>query len=140
MIIDNDDIIMMLPSDRRSIVAPDLSLKSKVFSNNTSNMNAYIEQILIEGWRMHVVDQNRGRCYYRSKEITLPVWAMRKSVEYKLWYISHEVSHAFAGHRAHHGPMFMQWLKTICPLESQAHELGYKPKNAILSGIGCFDF
>ena len=129
-----------LDTDRRMIVIADLTHNHSIFSNNTAIMNEHLDILLSTDWRIHLVNQNRGRCYYRSREITLPAWMLKRAVDYRLWYISHEMSHAFAPINAMHGPEFMAWLKIICPLESQMHEIGYKPKNAILAGIGCFDF
>jgi len=90
-----------------------------------------------QGWRIYSVKQTRGRCYPREKVITIPVWAIeRKDITFKIWYISHELAHAYEGCLDSHGPRFMEWLKRICPANCIEHELGYKPRNAAAAGIG----
>lgn len=89
-----------------------------------------------EGWKFYAVDQDRGRCYYGSRVITIPVWVItRRSIGERIWYISHELAHSFAGWRANHGSDFMEELKRICPPEFVHFELGYKPRNASAAGI-----
>lgn len=89
------------------------------------------------GWKIFTVRQKRGRCYYRSKTITIPTWVvdMNREGTEKAWYIAHEISHSFAGWHAKHGPEFMRTLMMVCPKESVHWELGYKPKNAASAGI-----
>lgn len=93
-----------------------------------------------EGWRIYVVAQNRGRCYYYHKVITIPLFACNRSKEYLSWYLAHELSHAEAAklHGMHipaHGQEFMTALKNICPAEFLHFETNYKPKNAFAAGI-----
>lgn len=88
------------------------------------------------GWRFFPVDQSCGRCFYAEKVITIPLWAIQdKRIGYLVWYVSHEIAHIYAGYRALHGPIFMEWLKKICPKEFQHYEIGYKPRNAVAAGI-----
>lgn len=91
-----------------------------------------------KGYAIHVVDQNRGRCYYRDRVITIPLFAIRRTTEYKIWYLSHEMAHAYVnlkGKCDNHGPNFMQELISICPENAIHHEIGYKPRNAAAAGI-----
>lgn len=98
----------------------------------------YYRELSNQGWMFWVVDQRRGRCYYGKKQITIPLWATKRSKDYLTWYIAHEMSHAYAGHLADHGPKFMEQLKRICPNDCIKHELGYKPRNAASAGITQF--
>jgi hypothetical protein len=95
------------------------------------------------GYTFYAVNHTRGHCYYSRRVITIPVWAMVKSKEYKQWYIAHEIAHGFAGHSAHHGPAFMTELIRLCPANAIHFELGYKPRLAANAGIvskGSYDF
>ena len=98
---------------------------------------SYHLQNLIEHFKyeIFVVDQQRGRCYFSEKVITIPVWAFKHGKEYLDWYLSHELAHAYAGPFAKHGPLFMKKLKEICPANAIHLELGYKPRNAAAAGI-----
>ncbi len=92
------------------------------------------------GWKFYPANQDRGRCYYSGKVITIPVWAIVRDMSgthpgYKTWYISHEMAHAYDASRSNHGDPFMQLLKEICPPEFVHWELGYKPRNAARNGI-----
>lgn len=91
--------------------------------------------LLSQGWKIYLVSQKRGRCYYMSKTITIPLWCLDSSKPgYKIWYIAHEFAHTFArGHN--HDAKFMQELIRICPPEYVHYELGYKPRNAAAAGI-----
>lgn len=103
-----------------------------------SPMNSHYRELRAKGWRFYVVKQTRGRCYFRINTITIPDWVLRKDTKqsgYLCWYCSHEMAHAYAGIAAKHGPMFMLWLKVICPTEYQQYELGYKPMHASSAGI-----
>lgn len=92
------------------------------------------------GWKFFVVNQTRGRCYFRRKVITIPAWVVStKGVDYKEWYITHEMAHAYQWlddkYCDSHGPKFMTMLMSLCPPESVHYELGYKPRNAAAAGI-----
>lgn len=90
-------------------------------------------------WRIYAVNQDRGRCYYRAKVITIPVWVIKIGGTELCWYFCHEMAHAYnfmAGTCDNHGPNFMAWLIRICPENAIEHELGYKPRNAAAAGIG----
>lgn len=98
-------------------------------------LRSHYRELKRRGWKFYVVAQSRGRCYYHDKVITIPTFAARAEPDYKVWYIAHEMAHAYAGHQAAHGPIFMMWLKIICPASSAHYELGYKPGNAAAAGI-----
>lgn len=90
------------------------------------------------GWQIVVVFQQRGRCYYADKTITIPVWAIHNHKKnYWVWYVAHEMSHASLDWRIqdNHGPNFMKALKMICPADCIHYELEYKPQNAAQAGI-----
>lgn len=106
-----------------------------LFQDVPESVKVYARQILSEGWKIYTVDQSRGRCYGGDKVITIPVWAIRKSLDYRTWYIAHELAHAYDKCIHGHGPEFMEWLKKICPANSIHRELGYKPRNARAAGI-----
>ena len=90
-----------------------------------------------EGYTLWVTDTKRGRCSYKSGTITVPIWTIRRGVEYMLWYACHEIAHtmAIATRGDAHGPKFMAALISICPEDSLHHELGYKPRLAAAAGI-----
>ena len=100
-------------------------------------------ELIQDGWRIEIVKQSRGRCYYQSKLITVPEWALRDSREgFKTYYLCHEMAHAFHyqspgfDHNADpHGSQFMDWLIRICPKQYLHYELGYKPRYAAAAGI-----
>lgn len=92
------------------------------------------------GWDFSVVNQDRGRCHYQLKEITVPAWAFSRGLDYLFYYLSHELAHIFAGHQAAHGPIFMTEFKKICPTNLQHFELFYKPKLAAAARITAKDF
>lgn len=95
-------------------------------------LSQYYKELRAQGYKFYVVDQSRGRCYYISKLITIPIWAIKRGISYLTWYIAHEMSHAYA-YTMHkdrgHGPFFQQQLLRICPSEYVHHENGYKPKH-----------
>jgi hypothetical protein len=108
-----------------------------MFTDVPESVKDIARKFRADGWKYYAVSQQRGRCYYRPKVITIPQWVIeQKDITKKIWYISHEISHASAGWRAAHGPEFMETLKQICPENSIHHELGYKPRNAAAAGIG----
>jgi hypothetical protein len=112
--------------DRMADIFKDVPMSIKIIAK---------ELVTVDGWKIYSVSQRRGRCYYQSKTITIPVWAMDdKRVGYKTWYISHEIAHTFA-RGDNHGQKFMKELKRICPQEYVHYELGYKPRNASIAGI-----
>jgi hypothetical protein len=117
-----------------SLISPDHM--PLLFKDVPASVKEHGKQCLAEGWKIFTVKQERGKCYYQSKVITIPTWVIdHRSVEEKTWYISHEIAHKHAGWHAKHGPEFMEWLKRICPSESIHFELGYKPRNAASAGI-----
>ena len=101
-----------------------------------SNVLAVKESLGKQGWIFWVVNQNRGRCYYEHKVITIPSWvyASDQSKDYHVYYLAHEMAHTQSV-GDHHGPRFMAAFMRICPESLQHHEIGYKPKNAIAAGI-----
>lgn len=110
--------------------------RASLFENVPESVKNYARTLRDRhGWKFYPVSQNRGRCYYRGKVITIPVFAILRPTDYKTWYISHEMAHAFDTSRSNHGDPFMRILKDICPPEWVHHELGYKPRNAARNGI-----
>lgn len=111
-----------------------IDLAPRLFLNCPDSVKSIGKQLISNGWKFYVVDQNRGRCYYNHKIITIPSWAIHKSVEYKTWYICHEMAHTFTKGDSH-GQKFMAKLIEICPENCVHFELEYKPRNAIAAGI-----
>jgi hypothetical protein len=109
----------------------------RIFQGVPDSVRAHGKQLLSEGWKIYAVKQKRGRCYYKGKAgvITIPVWAINRAMEYKTWYICHELAHAFDKTKSNHGPEFMRILQEICPANCVHFEIGYKPRNAIAAGI-----
>ena len=90
-----------------------------------------------KNWMFYAVSQRCGRCYYSQRVITIPKWAIISPKQgYKIYYIAHELAHAYDDKRSGHGDPFMQRLIEICPPEWLHYELGYKPRNAARNGIG----
>lgn len=119
----------------------------KVNDKLTSNFDKFVPDTALSfynaceaiGWSFAIVHQTRGHCYYSSKTVTVPAWAMLKGREYYHWYIAHELAHIKAP-SGNHDATFMQALKELCPAESLKHELSYKPREAFKAGIFCLDF
>ena len=112
-------------------------LKMQLFQNVPESVKAYARELQGKDWRFYAVSQDRGTCYLDAKVITIPDWVIiKRPIKEKIWYISHELSHAFDTSRSAHGPAFMSILKDICPEDCIEYELGYKPRNARAAGIG----
>lgn len=112
----------------------DVALTAALPSLVSPSVSEFVREREAAGWKFYVVIQSRGRCYYRSLVITLPVWALKREIEYRDWYVSHEIAHTFAiGHS--HDKLFMEALVRICPARSLYFELGYKLKAASSVGI-----
>ena len=108
----------------------------EIFRGVPESVKVYAKKLLADGWKIYPVKQSRGRCYYREKVITIPVWVIdRGNIKKKTWYISHEIAHALDITRSHHGDAFMEKRKEICPADCIHFELGYKPRNAARAGI-----
>jgi len=105
-----------------------------IFENVPDSVKNHARHLLRNGWKIYLVDQSRGYCYYLSKTITIPMWVTSKELGRKIWYISHEMAHAY-NRKDGHGLEFMQTLQDICPPEFTHYELGYKPRNAKRAGI-----
>ena len=106
----------------------------------SSSLSPYYKELIQNGWQFYAVNQQRGRCYYRDKVITIPLWALEalqqvKKPNYWIWYVAHEMSHAFDKTYSNHGFEFMMQLKRICPADCVHYELNYKPANASAAGI-----
>lgn len=116
--------------------------KRILLKNLLPSVKAFYTELLFKDWRIYVVSSRRGWCKYKTKEISIPLWAVLKGSDYANWYVAHEMSHAFvyeAGYRnEQHGQVFMTFLKNICPAEFLHLELGYKPRNANSAGISQF--
>lgn len=114
----------------------DWAITLDMYDGMDSRVLKYKDELVSQGWRFFVVNQTRGRCYSYEKVITLPEWIYsKKDINYRNWYISHEMAHAYDMCKHSHGQEFMEWLKKICPYEYIHHELGYKPRNATQAGI-----
>lgn len=110
-------------------------LMPELFKNVPDTLKIVAKDLLSNEWDIYVVDHNRGRCYYDTKTITIPAWAITKrDIGYKIYYIAHEFAHAFT-RGDNHGSKFMSKLKQLCPLEYVHHELDYKPRAAKAAGI-----
>ena len=123
-------------------VARSHSLPAKVCADLKPALQHLIEQLpaaqaaIQNGWRIFVVAQSRGRCNYSAKTLTVPKWAFTrpKGEGYALYYLAHEVAHAYAP-GAGHGIPFMNKLMEICPPQFQHWEHGYKPRFAAAAGV-----
>lgn len=130
---------------QKSVPANMLALETMKLCNAILDQNSFAMEyrILIQnGWQFFVVDQDRGRCYYDRKWITIPKWALHCETTkpgHWVWYVAHEISHACVGIGHKHGQVFMHCLKRICPPEFLHYELGYKPRNASVAGIRKID-
>lgn len=98
------------------------------------------KQVQALGYEFYAVEQTRGRCYYTREVITIPVWVYKRGLDYRIWYMAHEIAHALAFFKygtkiAAHGKEFMAELKAICPVASLHYETNYKPSNAYAAGI-----
>jgi hypothetical protein len=118
-------------------------LMASLFVNVPDSLKDIAKHMISEDWKIYVVDQTRGRCYYGAKTITIPAWlfslhhshrAQNYPLGYKIWYISHELAHAYTASDSH-GPLFMARLIDTCPPEYVHFELGYKPRSATAAGI-----
>ena len=93
------------------------------------------KMMLQAGWKLHVVDQQRGRCYYKDKVITIPLWAWNSTKHnYWIYYVAHEFAHIRNPHQDHNYK-FMETFKELCPVDCQHYELEYKLQNAAAAGI-----
>lgn len=100
--------------------------------------NDFVQHFLPEGWDIYAVDQSCGTTYYDHDVMTIPTWIWNKSKGKQVWYIAHELAHAWAHikhNHGNHGDPFMEELKKICPEEYQYHEFDYKPSNAKAAGL-----
>lgn len=111
--------------------------KEKLVEGLEDRVRLTARNLVKDNWRFFVIDQRRGMCYYGQKVITIPMWAAQKGIDYKTWYLCHEMSHALAPRGSNHGPEFMAMLKEVCPERVIHFELGYKPRNASAAGIIC---
>lgn len=106
-----------------------------VFKDIPESVKTFIRPKLADGWRFYATKQTRGRCYYRSKVVTIPVWVIESKLPgKKIWYVSHEVAHTYTP-GDQHDQLFMAKLREICPEQYQHYEIGYKPRNALAAGI-----
>lgn len=91
---------------------------------------------------LFVTNTVRGRTCYKNKNITVPIWAVKQSLNgktpgYDVYYACHEIAHAMAPATKGdvHGPKFMAAFINICPKQYQHYELEYKPRLAKAAGI-----
>jgi predicted metal-dependent hydrolase len=107
----------------------------ELFSDVPEQIKVFAREVIQQGWRFFVVKQDRGRCYYDSGTITIPLWVINNPKPgKKFWYIAHELAHVYTK-GDNHGSKFMAKLKEICPKEYQHFELNYKPRAAFAAGI-----
>lgn len=102
---------------------------------------------IFAGYKLYCCDTKRGWCYYNTKHITIPLWAVyARRGGYLTYYIAHELSHAIASNKfgddyglsyvyKPHGPEFMEIFMKVCPKSYQHYEIDYKPRNAKAAGI-----
>jgi len=100
-----------------------------------ARIKGYMDNLITAKWQFIAVEQQRGVCYYGHKVITIPMYAIRKGIDHTTYYLAHEMAHAYAGYKANHGPLFMEWLAKICPIEWQYMEYEYKPRHAANAGL-----
>ena len=101
-----------------------------------TSVHKKMQELSAKGWTFWAVDQSRGRCYYGSKIITIPVWVFKRTTGKLVWYICHEMAHAITPLMYEsHGTEFMRNLARICPSEYIHYEAEYKPRNLIRSGV-----
>lgn len=128
---------------KRFVTPKNIVKLDKPFSSLPQSLRQLGKELTENGWRIYVVDQSRGYCMESQKLITIPLWVYNKRnqdhTEF-VWYVAHEFAHALAGHKAAHGPAFMETLKRICPANAIHHELAYKPANAKAAGIQAQDY
>lgn len=130
---DLDSNDFFVPSLPKSIRAKETET---MFSDVPESVKFYARALKNSGWSFYVVAQTRGYCDRQSKVITIPLWVLNQSVGEKIWYISHELAHAYTPAMFEsHGKEFMAKLQEICPVEHVHFELGYKPRNAKAAGI-----
>jgi len=87
---------------------------------------------------VYVTDTVRGRCSYKNRNVTVPLWTMTtRESGYDIYYACHELAHVLVPVTKGdmHGPKFMAAFKSICPKEFQHYELEYKPRLATAAGI-----
>lgn len=139
-----EDALAYIPVSRQ----PSRIVKAKTVQIYTGLKYATVQKyrtlLELQGWEFFCVEQTRGRCYYLDRRITIPAWAFQhKDPEYWIYYLSHEMAHAFIGYAAGlgqpHGTKFMEMFKDICPVNLRHYELEYMPKMAKAAGISEFD-
>ncbi len=133
MALDIDDPAWLYRFKPKNVRAGD---NKRLTADLPESVKSHLRSLISAGWNIYIVDQRRGYCDDRAKIITIPVFALNKTLEYKIWYLCHEMAHAIAGCKYNHGPEFMKVLQDICPKDCIEFELGYKPRNARAAGIG----
>lgn len=106
--------------------------ETMILRNMVRNLNIKCE------FEIFVTDTVRGRCSYKARNLTVPLWAFNdKRVGYITYYVCHEIAHVMApATRGNvHGPEFQKAFMSICPKEYQHYELNYKPRLAAAAGI-----
>lgn len=112
-----------------------IELIMHIESVEDTDFQAAFKKLSEEEWQFLPVKQQRGRCYFNSKTITIPEHAYKsKKPGYLTYYIAHEMAHAIGLHTNHDGA-FMRTLLKICPIDCLHHETEYKPRNAKAAGI-----
>lgn len=98
---------------------------------------SFYEELYYKGWSFYASDFKRasGLCYSSGTILVSVAFLLSASKGQKMWLLSHEMAHAYAGIENQHNQVFMEWLKKICPKECIHYELSYKPRNASKAGI-----
>lgn len=130
-----DDTVELTHKFTPHNIVPDAALT--LLRSLPESLKIIAREMMRADWNIYVVNQTRGRCYYRAKTITIPAWATsrdRVKPGYSIWYTAHEFAHAYTVSDMH-GDRFMDRLIQTCPPEFIHYELGYKPRNAARAGI-----
>ena len=113
--------------------------QKELFVGVPESLKTIAREMLADDWRIFLVKQQRGRCYYDSKTITIPIWVMsHRDPEYKTYYIAHELAHAYT-QSDNHGQLFIARLKLTCPAHLLKYEIEYKPTEAKKAGFDYAD-
>lgn len=133
----DDSEILGFSRPRKQVYKIVPELQRNLFADCPESVKTYARTLRDNEWRFHVVDQDTGWCRAYDRTIVIPAWLWKptKTADYRVWYISHELAHAFDECKHNHGPEFMSWLKEICPANMVHHELGYKPRLAAQAEI-----
>ena len=109
----------------------------KKFTERIRALAAKHNMDIPEGFVLFGCNRVRGRCDDAGR-VTIPLWLDDGPEGELLWYIAHEVAHAYTYIESgswHHNATFMENMMILCPEEHWHYELGYKPRAAGAAGI-----